>query len=191
MQVEFKRTGERRYAVKILRDNLPDLELNPAPGFDPLMPHDLMHFIVEQELDLKNAIFGQVASDRNAGNFLSKPSENSNTRADSRFRRKESKSRKKILKSGIDEYFQSERATVVCLYDWFSHSPDEKLRARAEQMKDTTQSVLGQMTNPERAILNKQKLAEIRNRMDEISCRWSALRVGESMFLEWRSKNLE
>ena len=185
MQVEFLKTGARRYAVKILRGDLPDMEMNPAPGFDPLMPHDLMHFIVELELDLRNAIFGQVASDRNAGNFISRPSESSNTRADSRFRRKEAKRRKKILQSGMDEYLQSERATVVCLYDWLSHSSDETLRARAEEMKITAQSVLGQMSETERQKLNKKKLAEIRVRMDDLSKRWSALSVNQSLKLEW------
>ena len=188
MQVEFHKTGERRYAVKILRGDLPDAEMNPAPGFDPLLPHDLMHFIVELELGLNNAIFGQVATGRNAGNFISRPSESSNTRADSRFRRKEAKRRKKILQAGMDEYLQSERATVVCLYDWLSHSSDEKLRSLAEEMKETAQSVLGQMSESERQKLNKKKLAEIRNRMDNLSKRWSALEVNQSMTLEWSLK---
>lgn len=185
MKVKICKTGERRYAVKILRKNLPDLEMNPAPGFDPLMPHDLLHMIVELELNLQNAIFGQVATGRNAGNFMTKPSESSNTREDSRFRRKEAKSRKKILKAGADEYLQSERATVICLYDWLSRSSDEKLRVRAEEMKETAQSVLGQMSDGERQKLNKKKLAEIRNRMDDLSKRWSALSVDQSLKLEW------
>jgi hypothetical protein len=186
MHVEFHKTGGRRYAVKIVRGGgLPDLEMNPAPGFDPLMPHDLMHFIVEQELDLKNAIFGQVASNRNAGNFISRPSESSNTRADTRFRRKEVKQRKKILKGGMDEYFQSERATVVCMYDWLSHSSNEKLRAKAAEMKDFIQNTYSQMSEIERQKFNKKKLAEIRKRMDELSKRWSALPVNQSLKLEW------
>ena len=185
MKVEFQKTGEKRYAVKIRRDNLPDLEMNPAPGFDALMPHDLTHFIVELELGLQNAIFGQVASNRNAGNFTSKPSESSNTREDSRVRRKESKQRKKAVKANLDEYLQSERATVVCLSDWLSHSTDEKLRARAAEIKDSAQSVLGQMSKSERQKLDQAKLAEIRARMDEFSRRWSALKVNESMTLDW------
>jgi hypothetical protein len=53
MQVEFQKTGERRYAVIIKREDLPDMKMNPAPGFDPLMPHDLLHFLVEEELGLR------------------------------------------------------------------------------------------------------------------------------------------
>lgn len=185
MQVEFHKTGEKRYAVIIKRKDLPDLEMNSAPGFDPLMPHDLLHFIVESELDLKHAIFGQVATGENIGNFRAAPSESSNTRADSRFRRKESKQRKKIIKNNIDEYLQSERATVICMSDWLAHSADEKLLKRAAEMKDTAQSVQGQMTENEKQKLDKQKLARIRKRMDELSARWSALKVNESMIVEW------
>ncbi|MEO6589305.1 MAG: hypothetical protein ABIP06_08375 [Pyrinomonadaceae bacterium] len=185
MRVEFHRTGKRRYAVRIIREDLPDLEMNPAPGFDALMPHDLLHFLVESELNLKHAIFGQVATGENTGNFLTKPSEDSNTRADSRFRRKESKQRKKIIKNNIDEYLQSERATIICMYDWLAHSADENLLKRAAEMEDTAQSVQGQMTEIEKQKLDKQKLARIRKRMDELSARWSALKVNESMIVEW------
>lgn len=185
MHVEFHKTGKRRYAVKIVREDLPNLEMNPAPGFDPLLPHDLIHFIVELELGLNNAIFGQVASGKKSGNFLPQLSESSNNRADSRLRRKEVKKRKKIIRAGIDEYLQSERATVICLYDWLSHSRDKNLRAKALEMKETAQSVLGQMSDSERAKLNKYKLTEIRKRMDDLSQRWSALLTGQWMSLEW------
>jgi hypothetical protein len=49
MEVKFRRTGERRYALTIHRENLPPLEFG-GPGYDPLMPHDLQHLIVESEL---------------------------------------------------------------------------------------------------------------------------------------------
>lgn len=185
MHVEFHKTGERRYAVKIVRENLPDLEMNPAPGFDALMPHDLLHFLVEQELNLQNGIFGQIAGGGTAGTFHYKPSENSNNRADSRLRRKENKRGKKLLKEGIDDCAQSERATFVCLYDWYFHSADKNLQSKAKEMKDSVQSVYGQMSETERQKLNNKKLARIRNRMDELSKIWSALPVNQSMKLEW------
>src|SRR6188474_248041 len=103
MQVEFHKTGERRYAVKIRRENLPDVEMNPAPGFDPLMPHDLLHFLVEQELGLRQAIFGHVAA--GGGTFRMRPSESKNDRQDARERRKlKQKGEKMLKKEGLDEY---------------------------------------------------------------------------------------
>lgn len=185
MQVIFQKTGERRYGVIIKRENLPDLEMNPAPGFDPLIPHDLLHFLIEQELGLKKGIFGQIAAGGTAGTFHSKSSEKSNDRADSRLRRKTAKRGKKLLKTGLDDCAQSERATYICLYDWLAHSANAKLQERAREMKVSADSVFGQMNEAERKLLNKEKLAEIRAKMDELSEQWSALQVNQSMILEW------
>jgi hypothetical protein len=185
MKVEFHKTGERRYAVIISRGRVPDLTMNPAPGFDPLMPHDMLHFLVEQELGLRKGIFGQVADGGTAGTFHNALSEESNSRADSRLRRKTARRGKNMLKTGLDDCAQSERATFICLYDWLAHSTDEKLRARAAEMKLNFDSILAQMTEAERKKLNKEKLAQIRKRMDELSGRWSSLKVGQSMAVEW------
>jgi hypothetical protein len=185
MRVEFYKKGERQYAVVVLRENLPELRMDPAPGFDPLMPHDMLHFLVEQELGLRRGIFGQLALGGTAGTFHSKPSEKLNSRENSRLRRKTAKRGKKMLKEGSDDCVQSERATYICLYDWLSNSSEANLRSRAEEMKDTAQSILSQMSETERAKLNKDKLGEIRTRMDELSRLWSALKVNQAMILEW------
>ena len=44
MHVTFTRTGERRYAVAVVRPGAPRLIMDPAGGYDPLVPHDLAHF---------------------------------------------------------------------------------------------------------------------------------------------------
>jgi hypothetical protein len=185
MQVEFHKTGERRYAVIIRRDGLADLKMDPAPGFDALMPHDMLHFLVEQELGLRRGIFGQLAHGTTAGTFRLAPSEAPNARADARLRRKTARQGKKTAKDNTDEYLRSERATYFCLYDWFAHSTDETRCARASEMKITFDSIRAQMTEDERQKFTKEKLARIRTRMDELSRQWSALKVGESMKLEW------
>ena len=69
MTLVFRRTGQRRYAVEVQRPGLPDLEMNPAPGYDPLMPHDMMHLVVEAQLGLTRGIFGQLAAGGTAGTF--------------------------------------------------------------------------------------------------------------------------
>jgi hypothetical protein len=185
MRVEFRKTGARRYAVIIHRENLPHLEMNPAPGFDPLVPHDLLHFLVEQELALENAIFGQIAGGGTAGTFQQSPTEAKSTRTEARQRRKINKRGTKMLKSGIDECAQSERATLYCLQNWYENSTDVELRARAAIMKETARSVFGTMTQSEKKKLNKDKLADIRRRMDDLSRRWSALTVDQSLTLDW------
>lgn len=185
MRVEFYKTGERRYSVVIVQKDAPDLQMDPAPGFDALMPHDLLHFLVEQELGLRRGIFGQIALGGTAGTFHNKPSEKSNSRADSRLRRKTAKRGEKLLKTGLDDCAQSERATYICLYDWLFHSSEAKLQTRAKEMKDNADSILAQMPETERAMLTKEKLAGIRAKMNELSLRWSTLQVNQSMSLEW------
>ena len=63
----LNRTAERRYSIVVLREGMDPLHMESAPGFDPLMPHDLQHFIVEQELGIKLGIFGQLAAGGTAG----------------------------------------------------------------------------------------------------------------------------
>src|SRR5207237_287144 len=128
MQVEFHRTGERRYAVVIKRDGLPPLEMNPAPGSDELMPHDLMHFVVEQELGLKRGIYGQIADGGTAGTFHIAQSDASSGKTDSRQRRSIKTRGKKLLETGERDCALSERGTYICLHDWLANSQDPKLK---------------------------------------------------------------
>src|SRR3546814_11830369 len=69
MKVHFIRSGERRYSMRIEREGLPVLVMDPAPGFDPDLPHDMVHFVVEAALGLKTGVFGQIAAGGDAGSF--------------------------------------------------------------------------------------------------------------------------
>jgi hypothetical protein len=64
MKVIFKRTGERRYSVFVERDSAPEMMMHPAPGYDPFLPHDLLHFVAEAEWGLDGAVFGQNWKER-------------------------------------------------------------------------------------------------------------------------------
>ena len=185
MRVEFCKTGERRYAVKILRRDSPILEMNPAPGFDELMPHDLCHLIVEQVLHIENAIFGQVAKDGNSLSFRDRPSETSNTKNDSRQRRKAKQKGKNAVKQHQEDYAKSERATYVCWQNWLSKSSDAQLKRRAEEMKETAENIFNQMSASERAIYTEENLEKVSRRMSELSRQWQSLKTGESMIVAW------
>ncbi|MGH6632149.1 hypothetical protein [Sphingopyxis sp.] len=69
MKVHFIRSGARRYGMRIERTNAPVLVMDPAPGFDPDLPHDMVHFVVEAALGLKTGVFGQIAAGGDAGSF--------------------------------------------------------------------------------------------------------------------------
>src|SRR5690242_16052491 len=57
--------------------------MDPAPGYDALLPHDMAHFVVENTLGLMGGVVGQIANGGHAGTFT--PVETSkNTRAKKR-----------------------------------------------------------------------------------------------------------
>jgi NADH dehydrogenase/NADH:ubiquinone oxidoreductase subunit G len=185
VKIEFHKTGERRYAVKILRENLPDLEMNPAPGFDDLMPHDLCHLIVEQVLQIESAIFGQLTKNGTAGTFRNAPSNSKNTKNDSRQQRKSARKGKKMVKENLEDYAKSERATYICWQNWLENSADEKLKKRAAEMKENAESIINQMLANEKSGYTKETLAKVRERMSELSEKWQNLKSGEFMTVNW------
>lgn len=185
MQIEFHKVAQRRYAVKILREKLPVLEMNPAPGFDDLMPHDMCHLIVEQVLNIENAIFGQLKKNGNAGTFRNAPNEAFNSKNDSRQRRKAAQKGKKMVKENIEDYQKSERATYICWQNWLENSDDENLRKQAEEMKPNADSIFRQMSAEEKAIYSKENLAKVREKITELSNEWKNLKVGEFMTVDW------
>jgi hypothetical protein len=69
VRVTFRRTHRRGYAVDISLDHGEDLTMNPAPGYDDLLPHDLVHLLVEIRWGMRDGIYGDVASGGNAGTF--------------------------------------------------------------------------------------------------------------------------
>ena len=69
MEVTFRRTGERRYAVVAAPDGHPPVTMDPAPGFDPRLPHDLVHYAVEREHGIELGVFGQLAAGGNLRTF--------------------------------------------------------------------------------------------------------------------------
>jgi len=185
MEIEFRRTGERRYGVIIHRVGQPPMEMNPAPGYDPWMPHDLLHFIVERELNLRQGIFGQIADGGTAGTFRSVEFAAANQREASRSRRREAQRGGKLLRQGRDNSMQSERATSICLYEWLARSGDPARRKLAAEMAVNAKQTRNQQAAEEAKALNDTMVNRICARMDELSAQWSALAVGESLMVHW------
>lgn len=184
MLVTFTRTGERRYAVRAAVEGLPDVEMNPAPGYDPLMPHDLQHFIVERSLGIDGAIYGQLAAGGTAGTFHA-VTRSTDSRAASRDRRKRDRRSSRLMSGHVEDCARSERATYVCWHDWLSHSPEQALRAKALTMTATARSILEGMSREERAVFAPEKLREIRSDFSMLSARWSVLKIGAGFTEPW------
>jgi hypothetical protein len=184
MSVAFIRTGERRYAVRAMPEGAPALEMNPAPGFDPLMPHDLQHFIVEKHLGIDGGVFGRLAAGGTAKSFHAL-ADGLSSRDASRLRRKQGAKDQRLMPDRTGDYARSERATYVCWHDWLSHVSDPVLRARAAEMRETAGHLLRQMSPAERASYTARKLRDIRAEFERLSARWSALRIGDNLVEPW------
>ena len=178
MILVFSRTGQRRYAIAAQREGFPDVVMNPAPGYDPLVPHDMMHLVVEAQLGLTCGIFGQLAAGGDAGTFRL-PVEGDQG---SRKARRVKKRGKRLLKEGRDETSQSERATFLCWTEWRARSSSSERRTAmaqpASQIRDLARAT-------DSRALNNRKLDEICKHLDELSFHWSRLKVGQSMAVSW------
>jgi hypothetical protein len=164
MQVRFERTGRRRYAVAVLRDRHGDLRMDPAPGYSDLIPHDLVHLVIEEQLGLRDGIFGQLAVGGNAGTFV--PTQELRTRAWAR--RVERRNRATGKDIG-----RSEALAAQVYPRWLRrrHQLPPSRRARVDVPP----------TN-----LGDADLARAFGRLDELSDQWRAVEVGEAMTVAWR-----
>jgi len=168
MLVIFKRTGWRRYGVEIQRPQFGTVQMNPAPGYDPLMPHDLMHLVVESQLGLTHGIFGQVAAGGHAGTFRNYIGPSKNNRDAARLQRRIDRRGDKLLRRvGSKECLLSERATYICWHEWLARSK-------------STQSKQVQLHG-----FSEEKMDQICAHLDELSSHWSRLKIGESMTVRW------
>ena len=176
----FQRTGQRRYAVEAQRPGLPNLVMNPAPGYDPLIPHDLMHLVVEAQLGLKRGIFGQLAAGGDAGTFHVPMHAGENSRKLGRVRKRVRGKGQKLLREGRDESERSERATYICWYEWLarSSSANQAMAKQANEVRETA-------GEDELEALNEKKLDEICEHLDDLSSQWSSLEVGQSIAVRW------
>jgi len=185
MILVFRRTGQRRYAVEARRDGLPVLEMNPAPGYDPFMPHDLMHLVVEAQLGLRHGIFGQLASGGNAGSFHLRVNSDEGSRKIARARRRVNARGKRLLKEGLEESLISERATYICWSEWLARSASREQRAQAAAMAKQNKEVRNTAGAAELHALSPGKLDEICEHLDQLSSQWSRLEIGQSMSVSW------
>ena len=167
------------------RPGFPNVEMNPAPGFDSRMPHDLMHLIVEAQLGLTNGIYGQLAAGGDAGTFHLAVTSSESSREVTRARKRVATRGKKLLSRGRDDCAQSERATYICWHEWLARSSSPKERKRSETMAQQAREVRDAANTSELRALSEKKLDKICKHLDDLSVRWSNLRVGDNLAVRW------
>jgi hypothetical protein len=167
MEVEFRRTGDRQYAVAIILPGRPRLEMNPAPGYDARMPHDLIHFVVERELGIRHGIFGQLEAGGTAGTFHVASGGTLPTREKARQRRALQKRGAKLLQQGRVDSAKSERAAELCRRAWLARQAGNWF------------TVTGDMP------CSAAEIARVCDALDEVSAAWTKLGTGQAITLFW------
>ncbi len=157
--------------------------MNPAPGYDAFMPHDLLHFVVERELGLTQGIFGQVAAGGTARTFHA--SAQGVGRAHARTRRRARARGESLAREGSESAAQSERSTYICLYEWLRRSTDVARRHRAQDFKDDVSGMRSAMPTHEAKALNAAMIDRICAALDGTSRQWTELGDGQSFTLVW------
>jgi hypothetical protein len=108
VKVTFTRQDGRRYGVTIERERGPRLVPGGGPGFDERMPHDVAHFIVEEQLGIRLGVFGQFAE---GGGGLFKPAPADCSEA---YRKRV----RRIASEGRADMRRSEAAVQLCVAAW-------------------------------------------------------------------------
>lgn len=170
MNVAFRRTGARRYAVVVTRAGQPPQAMDPAPGYDDDIPHDLVHYVVEAELGLENGVYGRAA--RGGGTFITRAEQDVSPRERARKQRKQQRRERALGANDAvsAEMARSERLAGVCDLVW-----------RRKQ---------GQRPDPARTppVLRAEDAAEVERivaRLDQIAPLWRALLVGQELVFQW------
>jgi hypothetical protein len=183
MKVHFIRSGERRYSMRIERPGMPVLVMDPAPGFDADVPHDMVHFVVEAVLGLKGGVFGQIAAGGTAGSFHV---EAAGGKADARDRRRTVRKQvakgKRLVETQGREGELSELAAFLFDIGWRSgRRPDSAGQRAALGEADRVRATL---SAEERATFDRAK-PMVFAAFDRLAAEWRGLRVGEKLVLEW------
>jgi len=171
MRVIFRRTGERRYAVVIEVPGQATQTMSPAPGFDPHIPHDLVHYVVEAELGLEGGVFGRAA--RGGGTFYAAETV-TNAREQARLRRKRARREQALSRVGThrEELDASERLAYLCDVAW---------RRRQGQRPDPA---FWSAASPISA-MDVERVERVVARLGPLASRWNQLAVGGELALTW------
>jgi hypothetical protein len=174
VEARFKRIGERRYAVELVVPGVGLQSMSPAPGYDDDIPHDLVHYIVEAELQLLAGVFGRAA--KGGGTFIREPAPSLTARELARQRRR-SKKRESALRArddtGAREMETSERLAALCDVAW---------RRRHGQRPDPLRKAPAPVSEEDAV-----RVARVVTRLDALAPLWRALPVGGALVFQWPS----
>ena len=187
MRVNFTRTGDRGYGIRVKPRGFEGLEMNPAPGYDEHLPHDLVHFVVEEELGIALGLFGQLAAGGDAGTFRLASSQGG-PRERARKQRRIKRRGARLARAGRGDAELSERAAGICHHLWLARSQMPEHRRQARLGAPDLERLRASCSAAENALLSDGSIERVCHRLDRLSERWSKLAVGDSLALTWGSE---
>jgi hypothetical protein len=135
VDVIFERVDARRYRIGVERsgryDVGADVGVRAAPG-SAVVPHDLVHFVVEEQAGLRLGIYGQVAAGGDVGGFFRSAVGTRKSVAEARRARR-------LGRAGRPQVAVSERLAGLVDADGVVHPAtdvDEGLRVRIQRRLD-------------------------------------------------------
>ncbi len=158
MMVTFTRTAPRRYRVSVEGPGVVPSYMEPAPGYDSRLPHDMAHFVVEDQLGIAWGVFGQLAAGGHAGTF--RPI------GDLR-KRRVARRGTRLANVHRDDAMLSEKLVGIACQIWRNGAPRVAPDAVPEGV-------------------TADDMMRVCRAFDTVSAVWSQLGVGESMTLAWR-----
>jgi len=171
MRVIFRRTGQRRYAVVLEKPGEAPQTMNPAPGFDEHIPHDLVHYAVEAALGLDAGVFGRAA--RGGGTFYVAETAG-DSREQARRRRKQARREQGLRRERTNEEQLETSERIASLSDlaW---------RRRHGQRPDPA------FAQPYSAVsaVDATRVERVVSLLDDLSPLWHELAVGGELSFTW------
>ena len=142
--------------------------MNPAPGYDDLLPHDLVHLLVELHWGLRDGIYGDVAAGGNAGTFRlaeDRPREETD-------RERRRKARRSQRSRGGTDMARSEHLAAVVHARWNAEQHGTALPDWYEHQLVASGATAAEIEGALR-------------KAAELSTRWRRTQVGERLTLDW------
>jgi hypothetical protein len=135
VKVTFTKTDEGRYSILVEGpDILSPLTMKRGAGYNARLPHDVAHFIVENELAITGGVFGQIAAGGTGATFIA---------TDAKKLKKVKKRGKKLAKENKAEAMFAEEAISAAQSRWEKRArvpetniPAADLARIAEQFED-------------------------------------------------------
>lgn len=168
MDVRFERTGKRRYATVVTLPGRDPRRMDPAPGYDEDIPHDLVHYLAEAVLGLSSGVYGRAAA--GGGDFMMAADTPGDPRRRAREQRRLKKREAALSRADKGDMARSEYLAGLCDIAW-------RRRAGAATPPWAERKPIP----PEDAPI----VDRILDHLDEVAPLWRGLPVGGALAFTW------